>query len=228
MNNQSTDIDLIERYLDGSLSDKEMDAFDDRTKTDPIFLMLFLKRKLLQASYVEATKQNKLKKRIRLIVTDHKRKSANQRKIFLIAASFISLIGIGSFFLIQSRQTTNTNLAKQEIGFGEDEVVVGQKNNIAEYGSVDSVNKKSANSSVTFLPPEGAVFQQTDTIWFFPQNADANIRITVLDKSGSVVKKVSINSGRPDYKILPHVLKPGTYSWYFSTNETTKHTFKIQ
>ena len=84
MNNQSTDIDLIERYLDGSLSDKEMDAFDDRTKTDPIFLMLFLKRKLLQASYVEATKQNKLKKRIRLIVTDHKRKSANQRKIFLI------------------------------------------------------------------------------------------------------------------------------------------------
>ena len=228
MDNLHNDIDLIESYLEGSLTDKELEAFIHRIKTDTDFKNLVRKRKLIQLSYIEATERSKLKTQIRSIVDQQKRKSANQRRMYLIAASLISIMGIASFFVMQYKQQASNNMANQEIGIEDNEVIAGKENKITEYGSVDTFNQKPAKPPISFLPPDGAIFQKTDTIWFFPQNPAAENRLTITDKSGTVVKRVSLKPNQPDYKVLPDVLKPGTYIWYFSQDETKKHSFKIQ
>lgn len=229
MEKLSHDNDLIERYLEGSLNEKESKAFDERTMTDATFLLAFLKRKLLQESYIKATKHLKSKNQIRLIVADEKRKTANRKKAWLVAASFIILAGIGSFIYYESKQpTSNGNLTKQDIKPQKDEIVSGKENKIAEYGSLDSLDKQNSNSVVAFLPPEGTVFNQNDTIWFSQKNATAFDFLTITDKSGLVIKKVTVQSGRSEYQVLPFALKPGTYSWYFSQEKGERHSFKIK
>jgi len=228
MNNQHNDIDLIESYLEGSLPEKELEDFINRIKTDTDFKNLVRKRKLIQLSFIEATERSKLKNQIRSVVSQQKRKSANQRRMYLIAASFISIMGIASFFVMQSKQQATDNLAKQGIGTDDSEVITSKENKIAEYGSVDTFNQKPVKTPISFLPPEGAIFQKTDTIWFFPHNINIENRLTITDKSGNIVKRVTLKPNQADYKVLPHILKPGIYVWFFSQAETVKHSFKIQ
>ncbi|MFZ4546140.1 MAG: hypothetical protein ACOYN4_01825 [Bacteroidales bacterium] len=228
MNNLHNDINLIESYLEGSLTGKELADFNERIQSDSAFNNLFDQRKLIQESYIEATERNKLKKQIRSIVTNEKRKSSNQRRKYLIAASLISIMGIASFFLMQTKHTSTPDLAKQEINYGTDEVISGNENRIVEYGSADTFNKQPDKPPISFLPPEGAIFRKTDTIWFFPPNATAENQLFITDKTGNIVKKVTLKPTQPDYRVLPDVLKPGTYIWYLSQDKTIKHSFKIK
>jgi hypothetical protein len=228
MDNLHNDTDLIESYLEGSLTDKELEAFTHRINTDEDFKQLVRKRKLIQLSYLEATERNKLKTQIRSIVTNEKRKSANQRRMYLIAASLIAVMGIASFFVMQTKHNSTPDLANQEINPGDDEVISSNDNKIIEYGSADTFTKQPDKPTISFLPPEGAIFRKTDTIWFFPPIATAENQLFITDKSGNIIKKVTLKPTQPDYKVLPDVLKPGTYIWYLSQDKTIKHSFKIE
>lgn len=223
MDKQLSDKDLIERFLEGSLDEKERDAFHERIKTDDAFADTFEQRKLLQLSYIEASKRHELKRHLRSVITDVKRKKTTLRKVWLVAASFIILAGIGSFFLLQTRQSSNNNMAKQD-----ENIVIGKKNQIEEYGSVDTFNKKSTSNAITFLPVDGTVFYQKDTILFFLPVMDEKDTLIIYDKSGAIIKKITIKPHSSEYKLLPYMLKPGEYSWNHSFDETVKHSFSIK
>jgi hypothetical protein len=228
MDNLHNDTDLIESYLEGSLTDKELEAFSYRIKTDEYFKNLVRKRKLIQLSYIEATDRNKLKNQIRSVIDDEKYKSVNQRRQYFLAASLFSILIISSYFVNKLKDTSTDNLVNQEISPGTNEAITGNDNKIVEFGSADTFDKQPGKPPISFLPPEGAIFLKTDTIWFFPPNATAENQLFITDKSGNIVKKVTLNPTQPDYKILPDVLKPGTYIWYLSQDKTKKHSFKIE
>ena len=229
MDKQLNDIDLVERFLEGSLSDNELDAFDQRLKTDTTLAGILAQRKLLQASYFEASERHDLKKQIRLAVNDEKRKMSNlKRNAWLIAASFTILAGIGTFFIMQSRQSSDNNLVSQGNNSQEDEVVAAKQNKIAEYGSVDTFNKQSKINVIDFLPVDGTVFNQKDTILFFLPVMNEKDVLIIYDNAGSVIKKVSFQPGNEEYKILPYTLKPGEYAWNHLLDQSKKHYFSIK
>jgi hypothetical protein len=228
MDKQLNDIDLIERFLEGSLDEKDREAFNERVKTDIAFSDAYQQRKLLQASYIEASKRYELKKHIRTVVTDVKRKNANLRKVWLVAASFVLLLGIGSFFLLHSRQASNNNMAKQGINLPADEVVTGKKNNIEEYGSVDTFSNQPKGNIITFLPVDGTVFNRNDTILFFLPVMNGKDTLIIYDKAGSVRKKITIQPGTAEYKLFPNILKPGKYSWDHTSDKSVTHSFSIK
>jgi hypothetical protein len=225
MKTQITDNDLIEGFLDGSLSNEQNAFFDERVKSDKAFVEALAHRQLLQKSYIEATKRIELKNHIRSIISDEKRKAANQRTFWLIAASITILVGIGSFLIFKPKQTLN-NIAKQDSLPQEDQLVSPNKTNIVEFGTLDTLHQQNEDIK-TLLPAEGAVFSQTDTILFSRQNVDVNEMLTITDKTGSVIFKTTIQSGTAKCKVLPFALKPGTYIWNFE-HANISHTIIIK
>jgi len=57
MKNTDNDNELIESFLDGTLNDQEKEAFLARLETDAALAKAFDERRLLQESYVEASKR---------------------------------------------------------------------------------------------------------------------------------------------------------------------------
>jgi len=226
MKTQITDNDLIEGFLDGSLSNEQNAFFEERVKSDKAFAEALAQRQLLQKAYVEATKRIELKNHIRSIISDEKRKTANQRTFWLIAASITILVGIGSFLLFKPKQTLNNNVAKQDSLPPEDQLVSPNKTNIVEFGTLDTLHQQNEDIK-NLLPTEGAVFSQTDTIIFSRQNVDVNEMLTITDKTGSVIFKTTIQSGTAEYIVLPFALKPGTYIWNFE-HANISHTIIIK
>jgi cytoskeletal protein RodZ len=184
-------------------------------------------RELLQKMYVEASRRNELKKHMQSIVREEKHKTTNQRKVWLAAASITILIGIGTFFIFHPKHSFNNIIrAKQENESQEGLFVTGTENKIPEFGSVDTFNLKNKNIEA-FLPADGVVFQQNDTILFSRKETTLENVLLISDTSGSIIKKIIMQSGSAEYKLLPYTLKPGKYFWNYMQNGVPR-SFKIE
>jgi len=227
MKKQFIDYDLIERFLDNSLNEEQRKSFDGLLKSDKAFAEALAKRRLLQKSYIEAAKRIELKKKIHAVIVDEKRKTINQPKVWLAAASITILLGIGSFFMFQPKPSlNNTTVAKQDSMPQEDILVSPNKHKIVEFGTADTLHQQ--NKAVrTLLPADGAVFYQTDTIHFSRPKTDVQEVLTIRDKNGLVVINATMVPGISEYKVIPRSLKPGKYTWNFS-DENLTHTLIIK
>ena len=225
MEKQFTDNDLIERFLDGSLNEKEREAFQERTKTDTAFADSLAKRKLLQKSYVEVHKRGELKKQIRSVVSDEKRKVATKKTFWLAAASVIVLAAVGSVLIYTTNKTdSQPRLASQQqmpLKDSADHLVQGQQQSMTEYGSADTL--KASNKKNTFFPAESAKLKTGDTIWFsWPDFYKVRV-LTICNNKGEVVKKESIKQGLNQYVLLPGNLPPGKYTWQILKDSAKIH-----
>ena len=215
MGKQFNDNDLIERFLDGSLSEKEREAFNERIKTDTILADALAQRKLLQRTYIETSRRSALKKQIKTIVTDEKRKAANQRKVWLAAATIIVLTAVGSILMFPAKKPDNAQrLAneqpKQSIDT-TDHLLQGQQKSMNEYATLDSIEATKKNN--TLYPDDRAILKSGDTIRFsWPELYKVQF-LTIYNNKGEVVKKESIIQGTNKYVLLPGMLPPGQYSW---------------
>lgn len=227
MKKQLIDYDLIERFLDNSLNKEQRKSFDELLKSDKAFAEALANRRLLQKSYIEASKRIELKNKIHAVIIDEKRKTINQRMVWLAAASIAILLGIGSFFMFQSKPSLdNTTVAKQDSLPQEDILVSPKKHKIVEFGTADTLHQQNENIT-TFLPADSAVFYHTDTIHFSRPKTDVQDVLTIRDKNGLVVINATMIPGISEYKVIPHSLKPGEYTWSFS-DENLTHTLIIK
>ncbi len=217
MKNSDNDIELIERFLEGTLKDLEKEAFLARVEAEPELAAAIAERKLLQESYTEATHKIELKKQIRSVVGEEKRKASNQRKIWLAAASLIVLATIGSFLIYNARNSgTENQYAKEQPS--PDQALQGKQNKMGEYGNMDVVVRKESVDD--FFPDEFTPLKASDTICFkWPSSL--NLRyLTIYNNKGELVKKVTIKKKVKEYVLLPGVLKPGVYFWKFMNDST--------
>ena len=71
--------DLIERYLDGSLTDAEEVLFEERLKNDPILSKMLSSRIMIQKTWVKDGQHKQVKAHINHLITiekqDHKSRS---------------------------------------------------------------------------------------------------------------------------------------------------------
>lgn len=217
MKNSDNNIELIERFLEGSLNDQEKNAFLLRVESEPELAQAFSERKLLQESYTEATRRIELKKQIRSVVGEEKRRSSYQRKIWLAAASLIVLATIGSLLIYNSGSKRLENkYAKEQKS--TDPAVQGKQNKMGEYGNMDVVVRKESVDD--FFPDEFTSLKASDTICFkWPSSL--NLRyLTIYNHKGELVKKVTIKKKVKEYVLMPGVLKPGVYHWKFMNDST--------
>lgn len=217
MKNLNHDIELIERFLEGSLNGIETEAFMARVEKDPEFAQVFEERKLLQEAYIEAHSRIELKSKIKLVVTAEKLKKANQRKIWLAAASLIVLATIGSFLIYNSINNKQENqYAKEQTS--PEQAIERKNNKMNEYGNMDVVVRKESIDD--FFPDEFTPLKASDTICFkWPSSM--NLRyLTIYNNKGELVKKVTIKKKMKEYVVKPGILKPGVYFWKFMNDST--------
>lgn len=217
MEKQLNDHDLIESFLEGSLNDQENKAFLARVESEPAFAAAFAERKLLQETYTEATKRIKLKKQIRSVVGEEKRRASFQRKIWLAAASLVILATIGSFLIYNAQNSgTESQYAKEQPS--PDQAVQGKQNKMGEYGNKDVVERKESVDD--FFPDEFTPLKANDTI-SFKWPSSMNLRyLTIYNNKGELLKKVTIENKVKEYALMPGVLTPGVYYWKFM-NDTS-------
>jgi hypothetical protein len=228
MDKRLNDIDLIERFLEGSLDEKELGVFNERVNKNIVFADSLAKRKLLEASYIEASTRYDLKRKIRSVIKKEKHKTEYVHRLWIAVASISLLVGIASFFILQSRFSSNNTFAKKENNQLKDEVAVGNQNKIEQYGSVDTFNNKTGNKGITYLPLDGTVFDEADTILFYLPEINVKEIIKIYDNGGSIRKKITIKPGSAGYKLLPNILEPGEYTWNHSFEESVTHSFRIK
>ncbi len=227
MEKNITNDDLIERFLDGSLTELEKESFENQLSTDKSLADALAQRKLLQQTYVMASNRIELKKKITKAISDEKRKYANRRVVWLAAASIALLAGIGSIFLFNPKDpSVNSPVAKQDSQLEEDIVVTPNENKMTEFATSDTLNHQPEISN-KYQPDDGCVFNQKDTLVFSRPNADLADKLVITDNGGLIVFTSTIQKGQPEQKVMPYTLKPGVYRWKL-TQTAVSRKFTIQ
>ncbi len=221
MKNLENDIDLIEKFLEGSLSENEETAFQERLANDVGFADAFAKRKLLQKAFVEATVRADIKKTIGSAIAGEKRKAQTHRRIWLAAATLIILATVGSLLIYNSfnRMPENQFAIEQNLPEKEDREAMERKSNsMEEYGNLDVLVRKESVDD--FFPDELTVLKANDTIIFkWPSSLNERY-LTIYNSKGELVKKEKIKKKVKEFTLLPGILKPGVYFWKFMNDST--------
>lgn len=229
METQFDNNDLIERFLEGSLSEQEVEDFNQRIKKDYTFAEALAQRRLLQKTYVEIHRQAELRNQIRSIVLDENQKVAYRRMIWLAAATLLILTALGSILFYTTKKPDNEpQMANEQFNKGNDpadHLVQGQQQSMNEYASIDSL--KTTEHKIAFLPDEKTKLRSVDTIRFsWPESKEALI-LSIYDNSGGIVKNERIKSGTKQFLLLPGILSPGKYAWQIK-NYSKKIRFTIE
>ena len=105
MINKEKDTDLIEKYIDGELSGKVLEIFEERLKTEPDLANEYKTRLKIANMWIEADNYETTKSEISDILSS--RKSSffiiHARYIISIAASIIILLGGAYLLFFQSK-----------------------------------------------------------------------------------------------------------------------------
>ena len=223
--------DLIERYLEGTLTDTEKVLFEDRLKTDSILSKTLSTRIMLQKSWVKDVEQKQIKQHITHLINIEKQDHKSRSNSWLVAASLIALLGISSLFFVQHTRNQNDReflsgdkiLNKQK----SEKFIQGQQNEIKKFGSVDNVETNKTVADNRYLPADRSVYQASDTIPFIWPATVIKERLIIFDEKGSKVAEVTLEKETVEFKLLPSTLKPGSYTWTLPPNEL-KYQFSIR
>ena len=223
--------DQIERYLDGTLSATEKVLFDERLKVDPILSKMLSSRIILQKTWVKDGQHKHIKAHINHLINIEKQDHKSRSNTWLVAASLIVLLGIGSLFFVQHTQNQNDRefLAGDKILNRDksEKFIQGQQNEIKKYGSADSVETNKTGADNLYLPADVSVYQASDTISFTWPATIIKERLIIIDEKGSKVAEVTLEKDAVEYKLLPSTLKPGSYTWTLPPN-ALKYQFSIR
>lgn len=223
--------DLIERYLDGTLTDTEEVLFEERLKTDPILSKMLSSRIMIQKTWVKDGQHKQVKAHINHLINIEKQEHKSRSNTWLVAASLIGLLGIGSLFFVQHTRNQNDRefLAGDKILNRDksEKFIQGQQNEIKKYGSVDNVETNKTVADSRYLPADRSVYLASDTISFIWPASIIKERLIIFDEKGSKVTEVTLEKDAVEYKLLPSTLKPGSYTWTLPPNEL-KYQFSIR
>ena len=216
MKNLDIDIDLIEKYLEGSLSKNEEAAFQERLANDVGFADTFTERKQLQEAFIEASMRSEIKKSIRSAIAKESHRTITNRRVWLTAAAVVLLAAVASVLMYNSSgRMPEKQYAKEQTSpeKGDKEATQKKLNSMEEYSNMDVLVRKESVDD--FFPDESTVLKPTDTIIFkWPSSLNERY-LTIYNSKGELVRKATIRKKAKEYTLLPGVLKPGVYYWKF-------------
>ena len=210
------EFELIEHYLDGSMSHKEQSGFDKTLMEDEVLKQKTEEMRILLQAVEEQTLREKLKKFHKEISSEKsKTKSFNPFRKYAIAAS-IALLAVLGIWLILNQKPKNEKLFAQY--FKPDPGLITPMSTTSNYefyrGMVDY---KQAKYKLAFerWKPLIAKKPQNDTLNFYLglswlARADSRKAIPYLSKAVNVTNSVFINEAW--YYLGLAQLKEGQFS----------------
>ena len=225
MKDQANDIDLIERFLDGALSEDELDAFHQRLEEDQEFAQLVDLRKALPDRWRKAAEYEKIREEVgnALKLPEHKGIFHLNITVVSIAASTIILVGIaiGLIFGVGERW------------FSEEDQPIVQQNDTILIPEIDSPEEKTQIAVYSFdsipgiqliYPKEGDSFRYSQIITFkWDYQGDTTTTFYLIYKeNGSIVCQQEIKRGEQSFTLPKKINKTGAYRWYLATDALSR------
>lgn len=229
MENSNIYDDLIESYLDNSLSVAEQESFEEKLKTDPVLAIEYAERIKIQELWVKAAQRDQLKKYVKKLFDDviEEDKEVSRTRILnyvLIAATIILVIGVSSVFFFHgnpngvNQEFANTGKTTDD---NTEKFTPSQQNEIPNAGTLDTAKSEPSNKNL-FFPADGTTCHVSDTIRFsWPVEVKPE-KLVISNNDGKKVMEVQLTNVT-EYKLAPSSLKQGSYKWSLLPDTTTYH-----
>lgn len=213
---EDKDIQLIEQYIDGSLSCEELTAFNQRLMTDKSFAKAFREREILARLWKDGKEYEDTKKFVGEAIRKMKQGFfiTYRYQILSVAAAVIVLLG-GYILLVQERGDNPTGVNRS---LAVSDTTTVQKNTFRfkvdeplHLAAIDTVPK-----NIRLVHPiDGTSYESSESITFMWE-ADQNLIDTILvrkDTSGALVSRIIVNLSDSAYTMKYPMLEVGNYTW---------------
>lgn len=240
MKPNENDIDLIERFLDGTLNEEELASFHSRVKEDPDFAGLVELRKEIQDLWIAANAYQEIEEEVRrslkrstskslfqlktLFPTSHQRILWMPPVVFAIAASLVVLIGIALALTLTKGGGKGLNEGDQTIVTQRDSILPLKSDNPEFKARLGNVTKDSLSGFHLLFPIDGQAYHSADSITFiWSMPCDSATTFYITDQlSGKIVLQKAIEPEKTEFILPPNSLKSGTYSWFIGTEQVKR------
>ena len=115
--NELDKFDLIEKYLDGELTEQEKNLFESKLHDDPEFAKEFELRKELAQQLIKANEYKTTKENIKNILNEKSGLILKTKHILAIAASIIIIVGLYFIFTGDSKQNDENIIATDTLEY---------------------------------------------------------------------------------------------------------------
>lgn len=215
----------IENFLDGTLTDQEVEEFKEKLNFDSEFARLYQERLRLKEAWINAHQLDQTRKEVKRAIQHEKSQRRRQYIQLAAVASVLILIGIPAFLYFNgdfnkkssiTSETTSTDSLQDIIGIPQFKTAEEK----ASFGVVDSVKLIS--------PVKNQVFNQNDSAIFCwkPGLPDSTFIVITAVKNKQVIFREKIVKGRQFFYLENNFLPTGEYQWFLE-GYSIKEEFKI-
>jgi len=231
MNIDPKDIDLIERYLDGSLNPDDLKLFIDKLQGDKNFQKTLHIRKALPGLLEKTQQLNNTKQEVIDAIGEPKNQILQFLKPSYLAwaAVLVILVGTAIGYLVLKHSTHEQTISGSKTLHQGETIIIspGYKQapkatkeiHVPQSGIVVSLNR----------PKNEAVFKLTEMIRFeWKYMADSTTHLYILSAGSDKIDIMAeIKPGAEVYTLEAKNLKAGRYYWFIG-NKEVKQFFTIE
>jgi len=231
MNIDSKDIDLIERYLDGSLDTGERYFFEKRMKEDPEFERLVKTRQALPGILESAADYERTRKMVSDEITESKHRLHHFIKPSYLAwaAVLVILFGTAIGYLILKHQGKEQVLSVSGDKQKSDSITIAPGYKQPSKATRETIILK-AGSIISLKEPKNEIFFKETTIITFhwEYKGDSITHLYILSAATDKIDiRTEIKPGMEVYTLDANKLKAGRYYWFIG-NKEAKRFFTIE
>lgn len=211
MNIQEKNINLIERYLDGSLDADEKASFEKSLEANIELKEAFHDRKKLKEIWIDADEFSKTKARIKTVLSKENKQSKTRRLWYVVSVAASVIILLGSYYFINQNQQENDFetpvLITKDTQPPNNQLQIDQPTTYAKRGSlsvvklISPVKKQVVSSDVKIVFHWTSSLKQLDTLCIYSSINEEMMLQYPISLSDSI-KKIHVAS-----------LEPGLYYW---------------
>jgi hypothetical protein len=217
MNNNYTSEEWLEKRLEGSLNEQELQEFDEKLLNDPEFARVYKEHLRLKEVWVKAHQLDKTRKEVNTAI-QHER---TQRRRLIIsyaaAASILILIAIPVFLYFSGDfkqkspavvETNSSDSLNEIIGIPQFKTAEEK----ASFGIVDSLKLITPVNNKPFSRNDSVVFRWS------PALSDSTYIIIQNGMSEQAVFKEKVANGKDQFILEKGFLPEGQYEWFIEGN----------
>jgi len=213
MNANNNYDELIERFLDGTIPDKEKADFMEKMNNDPEIEREVREQTLLKENWVKAHQLKKTREEVAVAIK--REKAQNRRHIitWIAAASVLFLFAVPALFYFNDDSDRSLEMAKDTQRNDSIQEIIGipqfkSAEEKANFGIADTLKLIAPINNQQFSRKDSIVFQWT------PALSDSTYISIQNGKSGQTVFKEKLFTGRSDFTLEGGFLPVGSYHWY--------------
>jgi len=246
MKNALEDNELIEKFLLGNLTEKEVRAFQERVENEREFRRKYRLIKTFPEMMSEEGRKELEKKQAEKIAQESGKRSRNfpkrHRIIALVAVSMVPLAFVALFFIlhlpdhqqkspaVKENSSPKFNISQIKAGQSKDiQAIVLKKKEQHEEILIYKADSGSSSGAISLLTPaEGKKFSMEEMLRFsWTMRTDSFTRFYIVSEGKEkIVLWRGIRLGVREYTIPGGYLYPGKFYWFVGTKEH-KRTFII-